>query len=92
MKTRLENLLKTRIKAYQIERICKDENIRLSVFGWSKYTVENGVLKLHYHFGSTEFTEDIQSVEELNFFDSDRVEDFEYSQSITAEMIKALRS
>lgn len=91
MKT-IKKLLETGMKAYQIEKVCNERGIRLSVMGWSKYAVEDGVLKLHYHFGSEEFTEEIQLVEELSFFDNENVADFEYQQSITADMIKALRS
>jgi len=87
------NLLRNKnLKAYQIERICNEEGIRLSVFGWSEYAVENGRMKLYYKYRHEEFTVDIRSAEELNFFDNENISDFEYQQSITAEMIKALRS
>ena len=89
---RLKDLLNTGLGAGQIASICKKESLRLSTFGWSKYAVEDGILKLHYHFGNEEYTEDISSVYDLNFFDEDNVGDFEYSQTITADMIKALRA
>ena len=81
----------TSLGASQISRVCKEEGIRLSTFGWSKYAVEDGALKLHFHFGNEEYTEDVSSVCDLSFFDEDNVGDFEYSQTITADMIQALR-
>ena len=89
-KKRFKDLLNTGLDAGQIASIAKKEALRLSTFGWSKYAVEDGVLKLHYHFGNEEYTEDISSVYDLNFFDEDNG-DFEYSQTITADMIQALR-
>ena len=87
----MENLIKTGLKAYQIARVCKERNLRLSVMGWSQYAVEDGVLKLHHNYFGEEYSEEVSSVEELDFFDEGNVRDFEYPQDITADMIKALR-
>lgn len=92
MKDYFKELMKTSLSACQIERVCRERELRLSVMGWSQYAVEDGVLKLHHHYGGDEYTEEIQSAEELNFFNPERVADFEYSQTITKSMIKALRS
>ena len=94
MKTKKENLkdlLKSGLHAGQVAKSCKEKGIRLSVFGWSKYAVEDGVFLLHYNFGSEESTDVVASVEELTFFDEENVANFEYSQEITASMIMALR-
>ena len=92
LKEEFVNLLKSGLHAYQIASVCEEKSIRLSVFGWSKYAVEDGVLKLHYNYGSEEYTEAINSVEDLNFFDDENVGDFEYQQCITVDIIKALRA
>ena len=92
MKTRFQNLLNTGLSAYQIARVCEQENIRLSVMGWSKYAVEDGVLNFHHDYRGEEYTEDIQSAEELNFFDPARVAAVADAQTITTDIIKALRS
>ena len=84
-------LMSTHLSAYQVERECKERGVRLSVMGWSEYAVENGVLKLRHNYCGEEYTEEVSSVEELNFFDEGNVRDFEYPQDITAEMVKALR-
>lgn len=91
MKT-FKTLINTPLSACQIERVCREWDIRLSVFGWSQYYVQDGILMYHHQYGHQEYDREVSSVEELDFFDPERVADFEYSQAITADMVKALRS
>ena len=86
------DLLNTGLKAGQVARILSDKDIRLSTYGWSKYTVENGVLIYHHHYGDDSYSENVESVDDLTFYDRSNRSDFEYSQEITPEMVKALRN
>lgn len=90
-KQELKDLLKSDLHAGQVVKLCNEKGIRLSVFGWSRYAVEDGVLLLHYHFGSEEYTEAVASVDELTFFDEEDAANFEYQQAITPAIVSGLR-
>lgn len=87
--TELIGIIKSTLTNEEAAKAC--EGLRLSVFGWSKYAVENGVLILHYHYGDEEHDDEVSSIDELRIFDRENMGDFEYSQAISADMIAALR-
>ena len=88
----LLSLLKTDLKSGKIAKVLDENSIRLSVMGWSKYYVEDGRLIHHHHLGDVEYISVVSSIDEITLFDEDCKSPFEYSQEITSEMVRALRS
>lgn len=86
----LIQLLATDLRAGQIEKRCLAEGISLSVMGFSSFTVVDGELMYNHHFYNDEFSAPA-AWSDIVVFDPENRGDFEYSQMITAEIIKALR-
>ena len=88
----LLNLLSTDLKSGKMAKVLAENSVRLSVMGWSKYYVEDGRLIHHHHLGDDEYISVISSVDEITLFDEDCKHPFEYSQEITSEIVRALKS
>ena len=88
----LLNLLSTDLKSGKIAKVLSENYVRLSVMGWSKYYVEADKLIHHHHLGDDEYISVVSSIDEINLFDEDYKHSFEYSQEITPEIIRALKS
>ena len=92
-RTEVLNLVSV-LKAGKVARVLFENGIRLSTMGWSEYYVLNGQLMYHHHFGDDEYTEVVSSIDEVTLRNEyeDEKSPFEYSQEITPEIAKALKS
>ena len=88
----LLSLLSTGLKSGKIARVLAENSIRLSTMGWSKYYVSDNKLIHHHHLGDDEYISVVSSIDEITLFNDDCKHDFEYSQEITPEMVRALKS